>query len=87
MTAKNAELDASVKRETERFDLAMDAIKLFHGDVSKDLLLKEEGFEKLAPSSSPERPDSTASWIGCWRGKATTRRVPLSARLMPSSAS
>ncbi len=47
LTAKNAELDASVKRETERFNLAMDAIKLFHGDVSEDLLLKEKEFEKL----------------------------------------
>ena len=47
LTAKNVQLDASVKRETERFNLAMDAIKLFHGDVSEDLLLKEKSFEKL----------------------------------------
>jgi eukaryotic-like serine/threonine-protein kinase len=36
-----------VKREAERFNLAMDAIKLFHGEVSEDLLLKEKQFEKL----------------------------------------
>ena len=47
LTAKNAELDASVRREAERFNLAMDAIKLFHGEVSEDLLLKEKKFEKL----------------------------------------
>ena len=47
LTAKNAELDASVRREAERFQLAMDAIKLFHGEVSEDLLLKEKPFEKL----------------------------------------
>jgi eukaryotic-like serine/threonine-protein kinase len=47
LTAKNAQLDASVKREAERSKLAMDAIKLFHGEVSEDLLLKEKMFEKL----------------------------------------
>jgi len=47
LTAKNAQLDASVRREAERFTLAMDAIKLFHGEVSEDLLLKEKQFGKL----------------------------------------
>jgi serine/threonine-protein kinase len=47
LTAKNVQLDASVRREAERFKLAMEAIKLFHGDVSEDLLLKEKQFEKL----------------------------------------
>jgi eukaryotic-like serine/threonine-protein kinase len=47
LTKKNRQLDASVQREAERFELAMDAIKLFHGDVSQDLLLKEKRFEKL----------------------------------------
>ena len=41
LTEKNSQLDASVRRETERSTLAMDAIKLFHGDVSKDLLLSD----------------------------------------------
>ena len=44
---KNDQLDASVEREAERFNLAMDAIKLFHGEVSEDLLLREKQFEKL----------------------------------------
>jgi eukaryotic-like serine/threonine-protein kinase len=47
LTAKNDQLDASVRREAERFKLAMDAIKLFHGEVSEDLLLNEKRFETL----------------------------------------
>ncbi len=43
----NAELQAANVRERERFDLAMDAIKLFHGEISKDLLLKQDQFRKL----------------------------------------
>ena len=47
LTAKNALLDAALVREADRFHLAMDAIKLFHGEVSEDLLLKEKKFEDL----------------------------------------
>ena len=43
----NQELQAANVRERQRFDLAMDAIKLFHGEVSKDLLLKQRQFETL----------------------------------------
>jgi tetratricopeptide (TPR) repeat protein/tRNA A-37 threonylcarbamoyl transferase component Bud32 len=43
----NRELRAANERETARFDLAMDAIKLFHGEVSEDLLLKEKQFDGL----------------------------------------
>ncbi len=43
----NADLTASNDRERARFDLAMQAIKLFHGDVAEDLLLKERQFEDL----------------------------------------
>jgi serine/threonine protein kinase len=46
-TRANAELQAANVRERERFDLAMDAIKLFHGEISKDLLLKQDQFRKL----------------------------------------
>ena len=45
--ANNADLDAANGRERQRFNLAMDAIKLFHGEVSQDLLLKEKQFEGL----------------------------------------
>ena len=34
-------------RETERFNLAMEAIGLFHGEVSEDILLKEDRFKSL----------------------------------------
>jgi eukaryotic-like serine/threonine-protein kinase len=43
----NAELTASNERERARFDLAMEAIKLFHGEVSEDLLLKQSQLEGL----------------------------------------
>jgi serine/threonine protein kinase/tetratricopeptide (TPR) repeat protein len=43
----NEQLHAANVRERQRFELAMDAIKLFHGEISKDLLLKERNFEKL----------------------------------------
>jgi eukaryotic-like serine/threonine-protein kinase len=43
----NADLQAANQREKQRFDLAMEAIDLFHGDVSEDLLLKEKQFQGL----------------------------------------
>jgi serine/threonine-protein kinase len=43
----NAELVAANAREADRFRLALDAIGLFHGDVSKDLILKEKPFASL----------------------------------------
>jgi serine/threonine-protein kinase len=43
----NADLLAANERERARFNLAMDAVKLFHGEVSEDLLLKERQFEGL----------------------------------------
>ena len=47
MTQANADLESANDREKQRFSLAMDAIKLFHGEVSEDLLLKEKQFEAL----------------------------------------
>jgi len=46
-TQANADLLDAKERETARFNLAMDAIGLFHGEVSEDLLLKEKQFDKL----------------------------------------
>lgn len=43
----DSELKAANVRERERFDLAMDAIELFHTAISEDVLLKEKRFEKL----------------------------------------
>jgi tetratricopeptide (TPR) repeat protein/tRNA A-37 threonylcarbamoyl transferase component Bud32 len=47
VTEANAELKSANAREKERFNLAMDAIKLFHGEVSEDLLMKERQFDTL----------------------------------------
>jgi serine/threonine-protein kinase len=47
ITQANADLLAAKDRETARFHLAMDAIGLFHGEVSEDLLLKEKQFDTL----------------------------------------
>jgi tetratricopeptide (TPR) repeat protein len=47
LEAANGELSAANLRERERFNLAMDAIKLFHGEISQDLLLKQRQFETL----------------------------------------
>jgi tetratricopeptide (TPR) repeat protein len=43
----NVDLTAANAREADRFRLAMDAIGLFHGEVSKDFLLKEKPFQEL----------------------------------------
>jgi eukaryotic-like serine/threonine-protein kinase len=47
ITQANAELVAEREKVQARFDLARDAIRLFHGEVSEDLLLKERQFEGL----------------------------------------
>ena len=47
VTRANADLKAAGERERQRFDLAMEAIKLFSGDVSEDLLLKQKLFQAL----------------------------------------
>jgi serine/threonine-protein kinase len=47
LTRSNEALAAANERERERFALAMDAVKLFHGEVSEDFLLKEKPFEAL----------------------------------------
>ena len=43
----NSKLAIANTREKQRFNLAMDAIKLFHGEVSDDLLMKEKQFDGL----------------------------------------
>jgi tetratricopeptide (TPR) repeat protein len=43
----NADLRDANQRERARFNFAMDAVKLFHGEVSEDLLLKEKPFEGM----------------------------------------
>ena len=43
----NAALVAAKDREAARFNLAMEAIRLFHGQVGDDLVLKEDRFKPL----------------------------------------
>jgi serine/threonine-protein kinase len=43
----NFDLRKANERETARFNLALDAVKLFHGEVSADVLFKEKQFDKL----------------------------------------
>ena len=43
----NRDLLLANTRERARFDLALEAIKTFHGEVSEDLLLKEKQFDGL----------------------------------------
>jgi tetratricopeptide (TPR) repeat protein len=43
----NTELLAANAREHERFELALDAVRMFHTGVSEDVLLKEEQFKGL----------------------------------------
>ena len=47
VTEANAELKLANTREKQRFNLAMEAIKLFHGEVSDDVLMKEKQFDGL----------------------------------------
>ena len=47
VTEANADLEAAGARGRQRFDLAMEAIKLFSGEVSEDLLLKQKEFTGL----------------------------------------
>src|SRR5262249_36066602 len=43
----NADLKSANEREKQRFNLAMEAIKLFHGQVGDDLVLKADPFKPL----------------------------------------
>ncbi len=47
VTAANADLKSANIREKQRFDLAMEAIKRFHGEVGDDLVLKADQFKPL----------------------------------------
>ncbi len=47
VTRANNDLAASNRRERERFELAQEAIRMFHTGVSEDLLLKQKEFVEL----------------------------------------
>jgi len=46
-TRANADLKSANTRAKQRFDLAMEAIKLFHGEVGDDLVLQADQFKPL----------------------------------------
>ena len=47
LTHANLELASAKSHEAERFGLAMEAIRLFHGEVGDDLVLKADQFKPL----------------------------------------
>jgi tetratricopeptide (TPR) repeat protein len=47
LSAANRQLEEANEQVRQRFGLAMEAVELFHGEVSKDLLLKEKQFDGL----------------------------------------
>jgi serine/threonine-protein kinase len=47
VTKANADLKSANEQVRQRFDLAMEAIKLFHGQVGDDLVLKADSFKPL----------------------------------------
>jgi len=47
VTRANDELQAANERERQRFDLAVEAIRRYHTDVSEDFLLKQDQFKDL----------------------------------------
>jgi tetratricopeptide (TPR) repeat protein/tRNA A-37 threonylcarbamoyl transferase component Bud32 len=47
ITKANAELSSAKERVKQRFDLANEAIKLYHGQVGDDLVLKADQFKPL----------------------------------------
>jgi serine/threonine-protein kinase len=47
VTRANADLQAAGERERQRFDLAVEAVRRYHTDVSEDFLLKQEQFKDL----------------------------------------
>jgi eukaryotic-like serine/threonine-protein kinase len=78
----NADLVAANERDRERFNLAMDAVGLFTGEVSEDLLLKEkpcDGLRTKLLSRGRARLRDDASG-GADRGPPGHRSAPPSRR-------
>jgi serine/threonine-protein kinase len=72
VTRANADLEAANRRERQRFDLAMEAIKLFHGEVSQDLLLKEKQFAGLRSKLLKGAADFYGKLEGLLEGQSDT---------------
>ena len=83
----NALLVAERSRVQQRYTLAADAIRLFHGEVSEDLLLKEAKFGGLRSKLLRARPTSTDGSRACSAIRPTATRGPRSAGSTTSWAS
>jgi eukaryotic-like serine/threonine-protein kinase len=65
----NGDLASASAREKQRFDLAMDAIKLFHGQVGDDLVLKGDQFKLLRDKLLKGAADFYAKLEGLLEGQ------------------
>ena len=75
VTEANAELKSANIREKQRFDLAMEAIKLFHGEVGDDLVLKADQFKPLRDKLLKGAADFYGSLKACSRISPTEPRA------------
>ena len=71
----NRELETANQRERARFDLALEAIKTFHGGVSEDVLLKERQFDGLRTKLLLAPRNSTSGWRISSKGRPTDGRA------------
>ena len=70
VTQAKADLKSANDREKQRFNLALDAIKLFHGEVSDDPLMKEKPFEGLRTNLLKGAANSYVRLEGLLKGHA-----------------
>ncbi len=74
VTRANTDLAASNHRERARFELAQEAIKMFHTGVSEDLLLKQKEFGALRTEAAARGP-GILSQAGRAAGRASGPRL------------
>jgi hypothetical protein len=72
----NADLQAANKRERQRFELALDAVKLFHTAVAEDLLLNEKQFAGLRTKLLREAADFYGKLESVLNGQADGKSLP-----------
>ena len=70
VTRANNDLAASNRRERARFELAQEAIRMFHTGVSEDLLLKQKEFGGFRTKLLRRHRSSIASWKRLLGGQA-----------------
>ena len=87
VTKANADLNLANAREKQRFDLAMAAIKLFHGEVGDDLVLKADQFKPLRDKLLRGALDFYGKLEGLLEGQPDKVRAPRWEMRTSSSAS